>query len=887
MMAHDDDREPPWRRYLRLVRPDARGDVRDELEFHLQSTVDELMAAGLSRTDAVAAARRKFGDVDRITKTLYTISEQRERQMQRSEWFSTLTQDLMFGLRQLRKNPAFTAVAVTTLALGIGANTAIFSVVYSVLLKPLPYQSADRIVRLSQMNGKDTMWSVPFGNFLAWRSQAPDFVDIGATWGVRNVPLTGMGDPEPVPVILASAGYWKTVFAPPVLGRYYDDADDRFGAAPVVVMSEAMWRRRFAADRNVIGRVITLNGRGVRVVGVAPSAYVPQPPQDVMWVPLAPDPARFSDYSDHELTVFGLLKPGVSPSSAASHLAQIEKRIADAHPHSGYDGRITAEPFAHALVGDLRSNLLTLLGAVSLVLLIACGNIANLLLARAAVRRGEIAIRGALGASRGRIVRQLLAESLLLALFGALLGLVVAWVGMRFLVTSPAGIPRLTETTLNLPVLGFTLLIAVACSIVFGLVPAIRAARMDLQQTLRDGGRDSRTALRERLRGALVVGELCIAQVLLIGAGLLLRSSQMIRAIPPGFDTHNLLGASVSLPRARYREPKLIVPTFDQIAAAMAAVPGVKSVGYAQVTPIYGRGWNWTAFREGSNGHDEGAAGADMRGVSPSYFSALGLRLIRGRAFTTADGAGSPPVAIISRGLAVRLFATEDVVGRRISNGSADKPTWKEIVGVADDVHGNGLRDDPFPALYMPATQFSNPVTTFVIRGNVPVTTLVPQLRRAVASVDPLLPLANVQTFEEAIAQSLAVPRFNTWLLGLLGLTGLVLAIVGVYGVISYFVTQRSHEIGVRVALGASGASVQRLIVRQGLALAAIGTAIGVPLALVASRLLRSFVFGISEHDPITYAGVALLLGGVAVAASYVPARRATRIDPLEALRST
>jgi predicted permease len=380
---------------------------------------------------------------------------------------------------------------------------------------------------------------------------------------------------------------------------------------------------------------------------------------------------------------------------------------------------------------------------------------------------------------------------------------------------------------------------------------------------------------------------LCIAQVLLIGAGLLLRSSQMIRAVPPGFDTHNLLAASVSLPRARYRDPKMFVPTFDRIAAALAAVPGVKSVGYAQVTPIYGRGWNWAAFREGSNGHDEGTAAADMRGVSPSYFSALGLRLIRGRAFTTADGSDSPPVAIISRGLAVRLFGTADVVGKRISNGPSDKPIWKEIVGVADDVHGNGLRDDPFPALYMPAAQFNNPVTTFVIRGNLPVTTLVPQLRRAVASVDPLLPLAGVQTFEEAIGRSLAVPRFNTWLLGLLGFAGLVLAIVGVYGVISYFVTQRSHEIGVRVALGASSSSVQRLIVRQGLALAAVGISIGTPLALLASRLLRSFIFGISEHDPLTYAGVAVVLAGVALAASYVPARRATRIDPLEALRST
>jgi putative ABC transport system permease protein len=308
-------------------------------------------------------------------------------------------------------------------------------------------------------------------------------------------------------------------------------------------------------------------------------------------------------------------------------------------------------------------------------------------------------------------------------------------------------------------------------------------------------------------------------------------------------------------------------------------------VGYAQVAPIYGRGWNWTAFREGSDTHDAGATTADMRGVSSSYFSTLGMRLIRGRAFTSADGADAPRVAIVSRGLAIKLFGSEDVVGRRISNGTAEKPQWKEIVGVADDVRGNGLREDPFPALYMPFAQFSNPSTTFLIRGNVPVTTLLPQIRRAVAGVDPLLPLARVRTFQEAIDRLQAVPRFNTWLLGLLGLTGLVLAVVGVYGVISYFVTQRSHEIGVRLALGASGSAVQKLIVRQGLVLAGAGIAIGIPLALMATRLLQSMMFGITARDPLTYGAVAAILGIVAVAASYIPARRATRIDPLEALR--
>jgi predicted permease len=479
----------------------------------------------------------------------------------------------------------------------------------------------------------------------------------------------------------------------------------------------------------------------------------------------------------------------------------------------------------------------------------------------------------------------LLIESLLLGVGGAVLGLAVATAGTRFLVSSPAGIPRLQDASLNGPVLAFTLVLAVASSILFGLVPAIRVARLDLQRTLRDGGRESRGAAREKLRRALVVGELSVAQILLIGAGLLIRSSIALQSVPAGFDTRNLLAIDLFLPSSRYEQKARQEATFQQIEDAIAAIPGVRLVGRTQVAPIHGFGWDWTAFREGSDGHDDGAVDSDMRSATPDYFNALGLRLLRGRNFTRADVADGPKVAIISRGLAKRLYGDVDPIGRRIGNGNAKDPQWREIVGVVDDMRAAGLANDIPRELYMPSTQWTNGVQTFVVRGAVPVLSLVPSIRRAVLSVDPTLALSNVSTIEQSIDDSQAMSRFTTWLLVLLGATGLVLAAVGVYGVVAYVVAQRTHELGVRMALGASGGTVQWMVVRQGVVLVAVGVAVGVLASLVAARALRTMVFGITAHDPTTFVAVAALLALVAVFASYVPARRATRIDPLVALR--
>jgi putative ABC transport system permease protein len=886
-MATDDDRIPAWRRYLRLVHPDNAGDVDDELAFHLQSTIDELVLSGMSRDDAIATAREKFGDVDRISRTLYTLSEERERTMDRSEWWASVKQDVVFGLRQLRKSPGFTLVALLTLALGIGANSAIFSVVHAVMLSPLPYANSDRIVDLREQVGPSSN-VVTFGNYVSWTQRAKSFDAITAYWTAAGAKtLTGDGDPIRIAGDQATGSYWRVFYIKPVVGSYFTDADAREGATPVVVLSTALWNSRFGGDPAIIGKTITLNGTPTRIVGVAPPDYVTSGPEERIWTPLIIPAERANDHKDHELSVAGILRRGVTYEQAVHEMSQIERRLATEYPHSGFED-IHARPFAESLVGSMRTTLYMLFGAVGLVLLIACANVANLLIARAARRRGEIAVRGALGASRGRIIRQLFIESLLLGISGGVLGLLVGYAGIRFLVTSPASVARLHTARLSGPVIAFTVLLAVGCALLFGLVPALRAARTDLQQTLRDGGRESATGRRDAFRAALVVGELCLAQVLLIAAALLIRSMMLMSSVPIGFDTHNLLAMNVSLANARYPDNAHVNAGFQQIENAIAAIPGVKSVGRSQAVPIYGGGWNWTAKRPGSDGHDEGAVTADMRFISTAYFEALGVPMLRGRAFTNADMQDSGAhVAIISRALGRRLYGNADPIGQQISNGSVEKPAWREVVGVVDDMHANGPGDPPPLTMYMPDVTLANRGQTILVRGSIPVLTLLAQIRRAVAGVDPLLAVSGTSTIDAALGRLLAMPRFTMLLLTCLGLTGLVLAVVGVYGVVSYFVTQRTHEFGVRLALGASSGAVQSLVVRQGIALAAVGVIVGIGLALVATHLLENMVYGISTHDPLTFCGVAAILGVVTVGASYIPARRATRIDPLEALRSS
>jgi predicted permease len=805
--------------------------------------------------------------------------------MTRSELLDAVRQDVIYGSRQLRKSPAFTLVATLTLAIGIGATSAIFSVVNSVLLRPLPYANPDRVLRLSQRNGRDKMPTIPFGNYLTWRREAIGFEEIGATWGPQRPTLIGVGEPSPLPTVMASSGYFKVLSIKPVLGRYFTDAEDRPGGPPVIVISRGLWQHRFNGDRNVLGRLVTLGAKTYSVIGVAPDDYLLEPTVEAAWIPLAPPPNRFTDFVDHELTVYGLIKPGIARVAAARQLQVIETRLARENPHSGYDGRLIAEPITDDLLGSYRPRLYLFLGAVVLVLLIACGNTANLLLARASVRRTEIAVRGALGASRRRIVSQLLVESILLAIIGALFGAAVAVAGIKFLVSSPIPVPRLHETRLDATAIAFTMALALLSAIVFGLAPALGAARQDLQQTLRAAGRESRGTGYQRLRHLLIIGELCLTQVLLIGAGLLIRSAIAMSAVPVGFDTHNLLAFTIAMGPSE--------PTYSNIERAIAALPGVQSVGRAQIAPLYGSGWYWTAKREGSDGHDEGSVGANMRSISPNYFATLRLPLLRGRSFTSSDAVNSSRVAIVSRGLAERLWPGQDAIGKRISNGG---DIWREVVGIAADMRANGVKDIWVREMYVPAAQqvntgsagFAVPFAyTYVVRGNVPVMTLVPTIRRTIAGINARVAVVNPATMDDALNKLLATDRFTRWLLSLLGVTALALAVVGVYGVIACFVTQRHHELGVRIALGAPRGAVRWLVVRQGLAVALLASGIGLPMALAAMTLLQSSTFGVATHDPATFGAVGAMLVLVAILAAYIPARRATRIDPMEALRNS
>jgi predicted permease len=815
--------------------------------------------------------------------------------MRFGERLERVRHDVRFALRQLARAPGFTLVAVLTLALGIGANSAIFSVVHAVLLAPLPYPDAERVLRLRQRAGpRDTQGRVvTFGDFGAWEQRARSFEALGAyTFGGVTLTggcatATGACEPQPLRVRYATAGYWRVLSAPPAVGRYYRADEDRPGAPDVVVLSHALWTSTFGADPRVVGRSVTLSGKPYTVVGVAPPAFQVAAAGTDAWVPLAITSEQLADHRDHELAVLGRVRAGVTEERALAELTEIETALVKEFGKSDVDGGVVAQSLRDALVGSARELLLILLGAVGLVLLIACGNVASLLLARGGVREKEIAVRAAIGAARGRLVSQLLAESLVLAALGAVAGVGVAAAGVRFLKTTmpPDFVPRLSEASLDAPVLLFTLAVAVGCGVLFGLYPALRGARVDLQHALRQGGRDG-GAVRYRLRAALVVGEVSVALVLLVGAGLLVRSAVLMRRVPLGFDPSNVLVAGVGLPEARYPTDEATQAAFARLESAVAAVPGVRAVGMVNRIPVGAGGWDCGVRAEGSA---ESSFGANVRVATPGFAAAFRIPMVRGRFFTASDASTAPPVAVINQGLARRLFGTADPIGRRVANcigGSGDAPEWRTVVGVMNDMHVNGLDQEAADEVYLPSAQVMlERGRTFVVRGAVPAASLAPAIKRAVAVFDAQLPLSGVRTMDEVVARSLAVSRFTTFLLLLLGGTGLALAVVGIYGVIAYFVVQRTREIGVRLALGASPAGVVRLVVRQGLALALGGVALGLVAAWGLARVIQSRLFAVSAHDPLTFVGVAVLLTAVALVASAVPAWRASRIDRLVALR--
>jgi len=881
---------PRWRRYLRFWRANVRADIDDEFQFHLQERIDDLVARGLHPIVAREEALRSFGDIDQVKHTCRTLAEEQESGMRRSEMLAIVRQDATYALRMMRSNPTFTAAIVLTLALGIGATTAIFSVVNAVLLRPLPYADSERMVVLWERVGQG-QGRASAGHFHDWSEQSTTFTATSA-WQQRTFNLT---DGEPVRLLGArvTPSFFQVAHMPPAAGRYFLPTET--AASRVAVLTHTVWQTRYSGDTAIIGKEITLNGEKHTIVGVTPAAFTMTQFDERLWTPLTFAPEQRTNYGAHSFMVLGKLKPGVSIDQAQRELERITEGIRQREPRNMQDRGVRVQSFTDVLVGDYRTQLWVLLGAVSFVLLIGCGNVASLLLARAASRRKEIAIRGALGGARGRLVRQLLTESFLLSLVGGAAGLLVARFGVRFLVgMGPTWVPRLSEAGLQLDVLAFALAATVACGLLFGLAPALRATRVDLQSELRDGGRGSRAAVRDRARAALIVTEIAVALVLLVSAGLFIRSAQRMQSVPLGFDPSGVTMMRVALPADRYDSAQAVQAGFTRIVEAVRAIPGVQNAAASTRVPMWGQSIDFGVTVDGRAPNPDRVDVGHARLVTAGFIEVIGIPLKRGRTLRDSDLlAGAPWVIVVNETFARRLFGNEDPIGKRISGWTnGPNPEWREIVGVVGDVRAFGRENDIPPEIYMPMSQappgswnaFQRAMT--VIAKARPGTTIAPALRTAVKNVDPLLPLYDLQTMDDVLAQSSATRRFNTMLLSMLGLTGLVLAAIGIYGVIAFFVTQRSHEIGVRVALGATTANVMRIVVGQAFALAALGILIGGVAAFWATRVLGTMLFQVNARDPIAYTAAAAVLLVVALAASWLPARRAARVDPVKALSS-
>ncbi len=803
---------------------------------------------------------------------------------------TTISQDLSYAWRSLRKRPGFAAVAIVTLALGIGANTAIFSVVQGVVLEPLPYPEPGRLMTVwedhTARGGPAREWTGR-ANFLDWRARNRVFehVAVYTGWGPN---LTGVGEPERLVGELVSAAYFAALGVEPAAGRAFTGVDEDPGAERVVIVTDGLWRRRFGGDPGILGKTVSLDGEPYAVVGVLPAGFESPFTADVeIWRPLPFRPGD-DDRGSYFLRAVGRLRPGVSLDLARSDLTRVGRELSGEHPEYYRDVAVSVVPLHEIVVGPTRPALLALMGSVGFVLLIACANVANLLLARSAARRREMAIRASLGAGRARIMRQLLTESLLLTLLGGGLGLLAGTWGIEALKSiAPAGAPRLDGVGLNLEVLAFTAGLTLLTGLLFGLAPALRASRPDLVGSLQHGERAGGGAARSRLRGALVVSEVALALVLLIGAGLLIRSFWGLTRVDPGFRAAGAIGANLQLPRTSYREPEAIAAFFDQLLERLDARPSLAAAGAVSVLPLSGDDSDVDVTIEGRPAPAPGdRAGVWYRAVSSGYFETMGIRRVAGRGFTDRDRAGSMPVAIVNETLARRHFAGEDPIGQRLKLGGPDSTRpWRTIVGVIGDVRHKGLGLEPAEELFLPHAQFPRRIMTVVMRPRSEAVEALEVLRSEVRALDPDLPIGGVTSLTALVRGSLALPRFTALMLATFAALALALAAIGVYGVLSYAVSRRRREIGVRMALGADRGDVLALVVGGGLRLIGAGLAIGLPLALVASRLLRRLLIEISPHDPLTLGATAVVLVAAGSLACYLPARRAARFDPVVSLR--
>jgi putative ABC transport system permease protein len=809
-----------------------------------------------------------------------------------SRWrMDTLRQDLLYALRRLRQSPGFAFVAIVTLALGIGANSAIFSMVNAVLLRPLPFEEPDRLVKLSQTwEGRTTGVYSP-QNFLDVASAASDFESLAAIDG-GGVTLTGSGAPARLEGAGVSAAFFDVLRVRPILGRGFAAGENEPGHTKVVVLGHRLWRERFGADPAAVGRTIQLNREPHLVVGVAPPGFT-YPDGAEVWTPIEYDAVfRTKSRGAWYLGVIGRLQPGVPVTHAREEVRTIAARLAREYPDAdeGVGGTVTS--LHEAMVGESRPALLVLLGAVGLVLLIACVNVANLLLARAAARESELAVRTALGAGRGRLLRQLLTESVLLAVLGGAAGVLFAALSMDTLLgLQPAGVQRLGEVRVDRTVLAFAAGLSVLTAILFGSAPALQLMRRATAQSLREGGRGLLGGRGHRLRGGLVVGQMALAMVLLAGAGLLIRSFSQLRRVDPGFRAGSALTFRISLPESAYRDESRRAAFFEELLTRLGALPGVRSAGAVLGLPMNGTRFSFSFEVKGRPPLPPAKQPSmEARVASPEYFRTMGIPVLRGRGLERGDTASSRQVVVLSEAAVRRFFPGEDPLGQWITIGWG-RPEGRpkaggEVVGIVGDVKDLGLAVENPPEIYLPHAQLPIESMDVVLRTALSPRSLAPAVEATVHDLDPELPIARTATLEEIVARSISEPRFYVVLLGAFAATALFLAALGIFGVMSYAVVQRSREIGIRVALGAHPAHLRRMVLGQALLLAVAGVGLGLLGSLALSRAIAGLLFDLSPTDPATLAGVALLLTAIALLASYLPARRATRVDPLTALRS-
>ena len=869
-----------------LRRAAVERELDDELRFHLDHQAEKYIASGMTPEEAFRRTRLQFGGFEQVKEDC--------REARGTSLAEQVAQDLRFGFRTLRKNPGFSAVAILTLTLGIGMSAAIFSVVNAVLLRPLAYADPHQLVFVPEANPAahiaDAGMAYPTLNELREHNRV--FTAMAGLAG-HALTLTGSGEPSEVNTVVVTQDFFTVFGTRPLLGRALLPEDGERGAAPVVVLSEALWRSRFGSDAGILNRSITLDQRSYTVVGVMPADFRTPffDPAIQVWIPLAQDPV-FSVWmtrppQDHWLAVIARLRPGVSTHQAKAELDTLSAGLA--REFSRENGWIAGiDPLQQEIVGDVKSPLLILFGAVGVLLLIACANIANLLLTRATARQKEMAVRIALGANRRRIACQLLTECSILGLAGGIAGVVLAWcVVHAFGSHLPADLPRIHPIRVDGFVLGFSLVLSLAASLLFGLVPALFVTGSHPQTNLRESGRSGEARNSQRTRGFLAVAEVALAMILLVAGGLLMRSFMRLTSVNPGFEPEHLVKAEVSLPQFQYLKPQQWASFADQLLTRLEAQPGLQDVAMAAPLPISDTFVTLPFAIAGTPPKAQGQANtAHWATVSPRYFEVMEMPLLRGRLFSDSDSMSSPPVAVISETLARKFFPGQDPLGKHLIFGfPPNGNVSREIVGVVSDIRDASLAKDPGPMMYVPIDQ--DPVWggEVVVRSGLSMSAVAAAIRTETHNIDKNLPVTNIETMPNAVHASVAGPRFRTALLGLFSSIALLLAGIGIFGVMSFSVSRRTQEIGTRMALGATRASVWRLVIGESAKLVSIGLAVGVPAALLLTRYISTLLFAVHPDDPLTFAVVALLLVLVALAAAYFPARRAMRVDPIVALR--